>query len=93
MLVIHPGSRFLRVGRASDVMPIIVPNVIARKHEPPVPEPRYIEGISRPRRDKAPTESSSSQSHDEYAVPLNSDDPVSYATWLAFLLGSRMCSV
>lgn len=75
VLVIHPGSRFLRVGRASDVMPIIVPNVIARKHEPPVPEPRYIEGISRPRRDKAPTESSSSQSHDEYAVPLNSDDP------------------
>ncbi|GAA6022077.1 hypothetical protein JCM11491_004742 [Sporobolomyces phaffii] len=30
-IVIHPGSRWLRIGRASDVAPIAVPNVIARK--------------------------------------------------------------
>lgn len=29
--MIHPGSRWLRIGRASDAFPIAVPNVIARK--------------------------------------------------------------
>lgn len=30
-IVIHPGSRWLRIGRASDAFPATVPNVIARK--------------------------------------------------------------
>ncbi|GAA5832620.1 hypothetical protein JCM11251_001389 [Rhodosporidiobolus azoricus] len=30
-IIIHPGSRFLRIGRASDLAPVSVPNVIARK--------------------------------------------------------------
>ncbi|GAA5890149.1 hypothetical protein JCM6882_009242 [Rhodosporidiobolus microsporus] len=30
-IIIHPGSRFLRIGRASDIAPVSVPNVIARK--------------------------------------------------------------
>ncbi|GAA6036805.1 hypothetical protein JCM8097_003487 [Rhodosporidiobolus ruineniae] len=30
-LIIHPGSRFLRVGLASSLAPVAVPNVIARK--------------------------------------------------------------
>ncbi|GAA5948952.1 hypothetical protein JCM3765_003964 [Sporobolomyces pararoseus] len=30
-IVIHPGSRWLRIGRASEPAPIAVPNVIARK--------------------------------------------------------------
>ncbi|KZT10183.1 actin-like ATPase domain-containing protein [Laetiporus sulphureus 93-53] len=75
-LVIHPGSRFLRVGRASDVTPVTVPNVIARKEKPPVPEPTYVEGISRPRKDKARVQSSALPPNgDEYSVALNSDDP------------------
>lgn len=30
-IIIHPGSRTLRIGRASDAFPISVPNVIARR--------------------------------------------------------------
>ncbi|GAA5949539.1 hypothetical protein JCM21900_000256 [Sporobolomyces salmonicolor] len=36
-IVIHPGSRWLRIGRASDVAPLAVPNVIARKSRSFVP--------------------------------------------------------
>ncbi|KAH0836698.1 hypothetical protein J3R83DRAFT_8421 [Lanmaoa asiatica] len=50
VVVIHPGSRYLRIGKASDVTPITVPNVIARKHNGSVPEPEYIENIARPRK-------------------------------------------
>lgn len=30
-IIIHPGSKYLRMGRASDAFPVQVPNVIARK--------------------------------------------------------------
>ena len=36
-IVIHPGSRFLRIGRASDAFPTTVPNAIARKSRNFVP--------------------------------------------------------
>ncbi|KAF8519013.1 hypothetical protein BU17DRAFT_76035 [Hysterangium stoloniferum] len=42
VIVIHPGSRFLRIGRASDVFPIAVPNVIARKSKVTVPPPVHV---------------------------------------------------
>ncbi|KAK6353224.1 actin-like protein arp8 [Orbilia brochopaga] len=32
VIVIHPGSRNLRIGRASDALPKTIPNVIARQH-------------------------------------------------------------
>ncbi|KAI0330934.1 actin-like ATPase domain-containing protein [Cubamyces sp. BRFM 1775] len=76
VVVIHPGSRFLRIGRASDVTPLTIPNVIARKHTPPIPDPVYVEGISRPREDrKRSTPSTTAPSGDEYAVNVASDDP------------------
>ncbi|CAG8632210.1 16864_t:CDS:10 [Racocetra fulgida] len=31
VLVIHPGSKYLRIGRASEAFPYVVPHVIARK--------------------------------------------------------------
>ena len=31
MLVIHPGSKYLRIGRASEAFPSVVPHVIARR--------------------------------------------------------------
>ncbi|EKM50060.1 uncharacterized protein PHACADRAFT_264564 [Phanerochaete carnosa HHB-10118-sp] len=75
VIVIHPGSRFLRIGRASDVTPASVPNVIARKHQP-VPAPAFVEGISRPRKDRERGEVSTVvQPGDEYSVGLASDDP------------------
>lgn len=76
VIVIHPGSRFLRIGRASDVTPASIPNVIARKHKPPAPVPTYVEGISRPRKGQAPQLSVSANADgDEYAVDITSDDP------------------
>ena len=50
MIVIHPGSRSILIGKASDVSPTSVPNVVARKCKPPVPEFVRVEGISRPRK-------------------------------------------
>lgn len=38
-IVIHPGSRWLRIGRASDAFPLAIPNVIARKRRGFVPGP------------------------------------------------------
>ncbi|KAG9313025.1 hypothetical protein JVU11DRAFT_6464 [Chiua virens] len=73
VVVIHPGSRHLRIGKASDVTPITVPNVIARKCKGSLPEPAGIENITRPRKgSNFPSETSNG---DEYAVPPPSDDP------------------
>lgn len=47
VLVIHPGSRNLRIGRASDVNPVTYPSVVARLQSHPVSKPVYIEGITR----------------------------------------------
>ncbi|KAF8074975.1 hypothetical protein FPV67DRAFT_1575252 [Lyophyllum atratum] len=49
VIVIHPGSRSILLGRASDVTPISIPNVVARKYNVPVPAPTRVDGISRPR--------------------------------------------
>uniref|UniRef100_A0A8C2J6H5 Actin-related protein 8 n=2 Tax=Cyprinus carpio TaxID=7962 RepID=A0A8C2J6H5_CYPCA len=35
IVVIHPGSKTLRMGRATDTLPITVPHVIARRHTQP----------------------------------------------------------
>ncbi|KAI0343316.1 actin-like ATPase domain-containing protein [Trametopsis cervina] len=76
VLVIHPGTRWIRIGRASDVTPLSVPNVIARKHRPPVPPLRYVEGVSRPRKDRERGQVSTvAQAGDEYSVLQASDDP------------------
>ncbi|KAF9240697.1 hypothetical protein BU15DRAFT_87583 [Melanogaster broomeanus] len=76
VIVIHPGSRYLRIGKASDVTPLSVPNVIARKHKPPTPEPTYVENIARPRKGRsAPSTTLHPSNGDEYAVAPPSDDP------------------
>lgn len=77
VIVIHPGSRWLRIGKASEVTPVSVPNVIARRHKSPVPEPNFIEGIMRPRKSRTAPPSAAPQppSGDEYAVAAASDDP------------------
>lgn len=77
MLVIHPGSRWIRIGRASDVTPWSIPNVIARKQRPPVPPVKFVEGISRPRKDRERGHVSTlAQPNDEYSVSMASDDQV-----------------
>ena len=80
MIVIHPGSRFTRIGRACDVNPFTVPSVVARKVRGggPVPKPTYVKGIERPR---PGTERSKpiqgTGGGDEYSVSSQSNDPVS----------------
>ncbi|KAI6094362.1 hypothetical protein EDD16DRAFT_1686093 [Pisolithus croceorrhizus] len=76
VIVIHPGSRWLRIGKASEVTPVSLPNVIARKHKLPIPEPTFVEGIMRPRsRTTPPSSTPQPPSGDEYAVAPASDDP------------------
>ncbi|KAG5636677.1 hypothetical protein H0H81_007207 [Sphagnurus paluster] len=72
VIVIHPGSRSLIIGRASDVTPIIIPNVVARKCKPPVPAPTRVEGISRPR--------GSTNSEDELSEKDPFEDKISAIT-------------
>ncbi|KAI1796772.1 actin-like ATPase domain-containing protein [Ganoderma leucocontextum] len=76
VIVIHLGSRFLRIGRASDVTPLTIPNVIARKQTSALPPQNYVEGISRPREErKRSTPSTTAPTGDEYAVAIASEDP------------------
>ena len=77
VIVIHPGSRFLRIGKASEVSPVTILNVVARKCKPPVPE--HVERISRPRKDRSITsEPEAEKTEDEYAIQVTSDDPVGF---------------
>lgn len=68
----------MRVGRASDVTPATVLNVIARKTQAP-PRPVYVETISRQTTRKvrhAQSSNATSPVDDEYGVHLLGDDPV-----------------
>ncbi|XP_053173507.1 actin-related protein 8 [Scomber japonicus] len=53
IVVIHPGSRTLRIGRATDTLPVTIPHVIARRHKQSG-QPRYEdawllrEGLNKP---------------------------------------------
>ncbi|KAH8116481.1 actin-like ATPase domain-containing protein [Phellopilus nigrolimitatus] len=77
VLVVHPGSRWLRVGRASDVVPVAVPHVIARRvRNPPATPPVPVRNIVRPRRRRGEPESADVRKEDEYSVTVASDDPV-----------------
>ena len=76
VIVIHPGSRWLRIGRASEVAPVVVPHVIARRHNPPVPPPTFVLCVARPRKGKDKSLPSAKKG-DEYSVEHTSDDPVS----------------
>ncbi|KAM3838488.1 actin-related protein 8 [Diretmus argenteus] len=40
IVVIHPGSRMLRIGRATDTLPVTIPHAIARRHKQSG-QPRY----------------------------------------------------
>ncbi|KAF9911550.1 actin-like protein arp8 [Linnemannia zychae] len=47
VIVIHPGSRYLRVGRASDAYPIITPHCIARRIRVPPPSLAITNGSTK----------------------------------------------
>ncbi|KAF9461204.1 actin-related protein [Collybia nuda] len=75
VIVIHPGSRFLRIGKASDVNPLTVTNVIARKCKPPVPAAARVEGVSRPQKARREVHSSTPERNDDENAVVASDDP------------------
>ncbi|KAF9650794.1 actin-like ATPase domain-containing protein [Thelephora ganbajun] len=78
VIVIHPGSRFTRIGRACDVNPITVPNVVARKLRDGgiVLKPTYIKGIERPQPGTERTKPiQGTGGGDEYSVSSQSNDP------------------
>lgn len=49
VIVIHPGSRYIRIGRASDVNPITIPCVVARKSNIPLKPTKRVRLVSYPR--------------------------------------------
>jgi actin-related protein 8 len=88
VIVIHPGSRFTRIGRACDINPVTVPTVIARKLRGAagtVPEPTYVNGIERPQPGMERTRPiQGTGGGDEYSVSSQSNDPVS--CWFSYRL-------
>ncbi|KAF8202322.1 actin-related protein [Pholiota molesta] len=48
IIVIHPGSRYIRIGKASDVNPVSVPSVVARRAKVPFTVPERIRLVSYP---------------------------------------------
>jgi actin-related protein 8 len=78
VIVIHPGSRFLRVGRATETTPLTVSNVIARKHNTPLPAATITSRLHRSPPDIENTgPATKSPGDDEYAVAPATEDPVS----------------
>jgi hypothetical protein len=82
IIIIHPGTRFLRVGRATDAYPINIPHVIARKTNlSPTPPPSFIRSIPPFKATRTPSVPVSSPESgeplpDDYAVSADPDDPV-----------------
>ena len=55
-IVFHPGTRLLKIGRATDIVPLLIPHVIARRTTVKL-NTTHLEVIRRPtplRREKAP---------------------------------------
>lgn len=80
VIVIHPGSTNLRIGRASDVAPISIPSVVARKDTMTQSPPTRRRSIMRP----GPSTSNENapvfdppQNGDEYDVVSASNGAVS----------------
>lgn len=48
VIVIHPGSRYIRIGKASDVVPVSVPCVVARKCKTETPKVTRIRNVVHP---------------------------------------------
>ncbi|PPQ63810.1 hypothetical protein CVT24_009805 [Panaeolus cyanescens] len=68
VIVIHPGSRYMRIGRASDVTPTSVPCVVARRCNTPITAEERVPLVSRPRRKD---EESSSVDVDPFEAKLS----------------------
>lgn len=64
VIVIHPGSGYIRIGRASDVNPITVPCVVARKSNTPLKPTKRVRLVSYPR----------NQAKESLAVDLSQED-------------------
>lgn len=81
VIIIHPGSRFLRIGRASDDGPRVVHHVIARKCKMPHKEPPHTSCIPPFIRTNPPTKyvdppPGLPQIPLEYQIACDPDDPV-----------------
>ena len=78
VIVIHPGSRFLRIGRASDVIPLSIPCVVARKCRTRMPEVTHIRNVARPWSQMTQDEMAQQKETTEGA---NNKDPVRLFTY------------
>lgn len=82
VLVIHPGSRFLRLGRASDHTSVTIPHVIARKFKTQIPSRSPVYAVPPFREAPArfvvvPPPPGMPDVTSDYEVEADPDDPVS----------------
>jgi hypothetical protein len=84
IIVIHPGSRYIRIGKASDVNPVSVPSVVARRAKVPFTVPERIRLVSYPLDHK---QGESSIEKTAGGDSTQKDDPVSdiFATYVPWL--------
>ncbi|KAF8724871.1 cytoskeleton organization, partial [Rhizoctonia solani] len=74
-LVIHPGSRWLKIGMATDVFPVQVPNVIARRRRTGVPrELVFSNGVIKPASERNAPTSDVREKAGEYEMPAESEE-------------------
>ncbi|KDQ13053.1 hypothetical protein BOTBODRAFT_160982 [Botryobasidium botryosum FD-172 SS1] len=71
IIIIHPGSRYLRIGRATDAYPVTVAHVIARKSKPPIVPPAFFPRIVR---GAASTDGAQQKNVDAQADAMDTDD-------------------
>ncbi|KAF8966323.1 actin-related protein [Flammula alnicola] len=75
VIVIHPGSRYIRIGKASDVNPVSVPCVVARKPKTPFTVPKRVQLVSYPRKRKEPEPATEDQGLEGAGVSMPQNDP------------------
>lgn len=90
IIVIHPGSRYIRIGKASDVNPVSVPSVVARRAKVSFTVPERIRLVSYPL-DHKQGESSSEETAGGDSI--QKDDPVSNSYLLQTFYRSITSSV
>ncbi|CAE6454300.1 unnamed protein product [Rhizoctonia solani] len=80
-LVIHPGSRWLKIGMATDVFPVQVPNVIARRcRTGTVPPAVFHHGVVQPASERNSPADSAREKGKGREMSADSEDPFTERT-------------
>ncbi|CAE7217046.1 unnamed protein product [Rhizoctonia solani] len=80
-LIIHPGTRWLKIGMATDAFPVQVPNVIARRcRAGTVPPPVFHHGVIQPASERNSPADSACEKGKGREMSADSEDPFTERT-------------